>query len=45
MGILGKLRGDDLRSLGRADEVIKDILAEPALFDDVFSAFTRTIPA
>jgi len=36
MGILDKLRGGDLRSIEKADEVVKDILTEPTLFDDVF---------
>jgi len=36
MGILDKLRGGDLRSIGRADEVVENILAKPPLFDDVF---------
>lgn len=36
MNILNKLKGGDLRSIGRADEVEKDILKNPNLFKDVF---------
>ncbi len=36
MHILDKLRGGNLRSIGRSDEVVGDIEAEPALFDAVF---------
>ena len=34
--ILQKLRGDDLRSIGKADEVVQDILNDPSLFKEVF---------
>ncbi|MFA4858017.1 MAG: hypothetical protein WC901_05530 [Candidatus Margulisiibacteriota bacterium] len=34
--ILQKLKGGDLRSIGRADEVVQDILNKPALFAEVF---------
>lgn len=44
MEILDKLRGGDLRSIGRADEVVKDILAEPDLFDDVFKGLYMSDP-
>ena len=36
MHILDKLRGGDLRSIGRSDEVVSNIQADPALFDVVF---------
>ena len=36
MNILHKLSGGDLRSIGRADEVVDDIGRKPALFDAVF---------
>ena len=34
--ILLKLKGGDLRSIGRVDEVVQDILRNPALFEEVF---------
>ena len=34
--ILQKLAGADRRSIGRSDEVVTEVLAEPALFDAVF---------
>jgi len=34
--ILRKLRGGDLRSIGRSDEVVRDILKTPKLFSIVF---------
>jgi len=34
--ILQKLGGGDLRSIGRANEVVQDILQDPALFSEVF---------
>jgi hypothetical protein len=36
--ILQKLEGGDLRSIGRAEEVAQDILADPSLFGEVFDA-------
>jgi hypothetical protein len=36
-GILQKLSGGDRRSIGRADEVVADVLADLALFDAVFA--------
>jgi len=44
MGILDKLRGGDLRSIGRADEVVENILAKPPLFDDVFKGLYTSDP-
>jgi len=41
MGILNKLRGGDLRSIGGADEVVKDILAEPTLFKDTINVINH----
>lgn len=39
--IVGKLLDPpDRRSIGRADEVVRDILADPLLFDSVFRAMT-----
>jgi len=35
-GLLAKLEGGDRRSIGRADEVVQDVLHDPALFDEVF---------
>ena len=34
--VLQKLKGGDLRSIGRVDEVVQDILRNPALFEEVF---------
>jgi CheY-like chemotaxis protein len=34
-GILDKLKGGDLRSIGRSEEVVEDILANPTLFTEV----------
>ena len=35
--ILRKLEGGDRRSIGRSNEVVADVLADPALFREVFS--------
>jgi hypothetical protein len=35
-GILEKLKGGDLRSIGRANEVVADVLGDPGLFDALF---------
>ena len=43
MGVLDKLRDGDLRSIGRADEVVKDILAEPTLFKDTIKVINHLI--
>jgi hypothetical protein len=42
--ILEKLKGGDLRSIGRADEVVHDILADPALFGEVFQGMLHDDP-
>jgi hypothetical protein len=34
--ILQKLTGGDLRSIGRSDEVVKDIIHNPSLFSELF---------
>lgn len=34
--VLQKLEGGDRRSIGRADEVVEDVLEDPQLFGDVF---------
>jgi len=34
--ILQELKGGDLRSIGRAEEVVQDILNNPVLFAEVF---------
>ena len=43
-GILEKLKGGDLRSIGRADEVVHDILENPALFGEVFEGMLSAEP-
>jgi len=43
-GILAKLSGGDLRSIGRVDEVVSDVLAEPALFDELFYGMLNDDP-
>lgn len=42
--ILQKLKGGDLRSLGRAEEVVQDILKNPALFREVFEGMLKDNP-
>ena len=42
--ILQKLRGDDLRSIGKADEVVQDILNDPSLFKEVFEGMLNKDP-
>jgi hypothetical protein len=42
--ILDKLKGGDLRSIGRSDEVVNDILNEPGLFEDVFNGISNPDP-
>ncbi len=42
--ILQKLRGDDLRSIGKADEVVQDILNDPSLFKEVFEGMLNEDP-
>jgi hypothetical protein len=36
-GILRKLGGGDLRSIGKADEIVETVLKNPALFAEVFA--------
>jgi hypothetical protein len=43
-GVLQKLEGGDRRSIGRADEVVADVLAEPELFDSVFHGMAHGDP-
>jgi len=42
--ILQKLRGGDLRSIGRADEVVQDIIDRPSLFKEVFEGMLNDDP-
>jgi len=42
--ILQKLRGDDLRSIGKADEVVQNILNDPSLFKEVFEGMLNKDP-
>jgi hypothetical protein len=42
--ILQKLIGGDLRSIGRSDEVVGDILHNPSLFEDVFKGIFNEDP-
>ena len=42
--VLEKLRGGDLRSIGRANEVVEDILKTPALFEEVFEGMVNDDP-
>lgn len=42
--ILQKLTGGDLRSIGRADEVVEDILKNPSLFNEVFEGMGHDDP-
>jgi hypothetical protein len=44
MEILRKLVGGDLRSIGRVDEVMNDILADLSLFDVVFHGMCNADP-
>lgn len=43
-GILDKLRGGDLRSIGKADEVVAEVLGNPALFGEVFQGMKSDDP-
>jgi hypothetical protein len=43
-GILEKLKGGDLRSIGRAKEVVHDILENPDLFAKVFDGMLNDDP-
>lgn len=42
--ILAKLRGGDRRSIGRANEVVDDVLRDPPLFDAVFQGMVSDDP-
>lgn len=42
--ILAKLKGGDLRSIGGADEVVRDILKNPKLFGEVFEGMLSDDP-
>ncbi len=42
--ILQKLTGGDLRSIGRADEVVEDILKNPTLYKEVFEGMIHDDP-
>lgn len=42
--ILQKLKGDDLRSIGKTDEVVQDILNDPSLFKEVFEGMLNKDP-
>lgn len=42
--ILEKLKGGDLRSIGKADEVVIDVLKNPSLFKDVFEGMLNENP-
>jgi len=44
INILEKLRGGDLRSIGRAEEVVQDILDNSALFEAVFEGLLDDDP-
>jgi hypothetical protein len=43
-GILDKLRGGDRRSIGRSEEVVADVLAEPELFGELFKGMLGEDP-
>jgi len=42
--ILERLKGGDLRSIGKADEAVQDILKNPSLFKDVFEGMLNDDP-
>lgn len=42
--ILAKLSGGDRRSIGRSNEVVADVLANPRLFDALFGGLTAADP-
>ena len=42
--IIAKLKGGDLRSIGRVEEVVSDILRDFSLFPDVFKAMSDEDP-
>jgi HEAT repeat protein len=41
---VAKLSGGDRRSIGRSEEVVADVLADPTLFDLIFDAITSDDP-
>ena len=43
-GILEKLEGGDRRSIGKADEVVEEVLSNPSLFGVVFSGMLSDNP-
>jgi SepF-like predicted cell division protein (DUF552 family) len=43
-GILNKLKGGDLRSIGRSEEVSQDILNDPSIFREVFEGMFHDDP-
>jgi len=42
--VLQKLKGGDLRSIGRSEEVVQDILENPVLFEEVFDGMLGEDP-
>lgn len=42
--ILSKLKGGDLRSKGKSEEVVADILNQPFLFGEVFEGMLNDDP-
>lgn len=44
MNLLLKLKSGDLRSIGKADEVVQDILNDPSLFKEVFEGMSNKDP-
>lgn len=44
MNVLQKLAGGDRRSIGRVDEVVADVLNDPALFEAVFACLLHADP-
>ena len=43
-GLLDKLQGGDRRSIGRSEEVVSDVLAEPELFSELFEGMLGDDP-
>lgn len=42
--VLQKLKDGDLRSIGKADEAVQDILNDPQLFEEVFEGMLNDDP-
>jgi HEAT repeat protein len=42
--ILKKLEGGDLRSIGRSEEVVQDVLADPGLFEELLQGMLHEDP-